>query len=200
MGSVLSERDGATQLPAHYLDLRAARAIPRGNSLFRTVIRRYDADGNLDTAFGSGGEVVTAQPEAPLSAAIQSDGSILVGGRSRNGSSGYPAAMARVLTDGTPDPAFGTGGIVVTGAGPGAGSLIPYALVLVAGDDIVAGGGDGTSLYNDNHFVLARYHHTDGSIEEAGDVRLVAGQVGLPKSVDATTPLLFHVHLIFGVE
>jgi uncharacterized delta-60 repeat protein len=136
----------------------------RSFGVFGGVIRRYDADGNLDASFGSGGEVVTTQPEVPLSVAIYPDGRIVIGGRSRNGASGYPAAMARFLANGTPDPTFGSGGIVGTGTGPGATSLVPYALALVEGDQIVAGGGDGSSLYDDNHFVLARYQ-VDGSID-----------------------------------
>ena len=50
---------------------------------------RYDANGSLDTSFGTGGKVTTdfgSANDFARSVAIQSDGKIVVAGYSNNGS------------------------------------------------------------------------------------------------------------------
>jgi uncharacterized delta-60 repeat protein len=79
-----------------------------------TELMRRNRDGSLDRGFGSGGAAVCA-PEAPLSqprtkpfVAVEAltDGSLVAtGGRGACG-------LVRYLPNGTPDPAFGSGGAV----------------------------------------------------------------------------------------
>lgn len=73
---------------------------------------RYDPDGSLDTTFGDGG-VVLANPgpgwEAGSGLALQPDGKILV-----TGYDSRPARLvARFEADGSLDPTFGDGGVVL---------------------------------------------------------------------------------------
>jgi uncharacterized delta-60 repeat protein len=52
------------------------------------ALMRYTTDGNVDTAFGSGGGVITdfgASPDYGYAAAVQTDGKIVVAGYSKNG-------------------------------------------------------------------------------------------------------------------
>jgi uncharacterized delta-60 repeat protein len=75
-------------------------------------VLRYDANGGLDPAFGTGGVAriaVTAavDGETPYALALQPDGKILVGGGVQ---SNALAAVVRLNADGSLDPSFGTGG------------------------------------------------------------------------------------------
>jgi uncharacterized delta-60 repeat protein len=95
--------------------------IALGNC-FITV--RLNPDGIRDSTFGIRGVVTTSlEPganEEAYSTVLQPDGKILVGGYS-NGKFG----LVRYLENGTPDPSFGTGGIVLTNIGiNGRGSKI----------------------------------------------------------------------------
>jgi uncharacterized delta-60 repeat protein len=72
----------------------------------------YAKNGDLDTAFGNGGKIITdfaGGSDYGRSLVIQADGKILIAGVSDS-----HAAMARYNADGTPDQTFGTGGKAVT--------------------------------------------------------------------------------------
>ena len=75
--------------------------------------RRLLAAGDLDPTFGTGGKTTAtytgSADDGAESIAILEDGRILVGGDSNTIQDGA-AILARYLADGTPDPAFGTGG------------------------------------------------------------------------------------------
>jgi uncharacterized delta-60 repeat protein len=129
------------------------------------ALARYMHDGQLDGSFGTAGMVVTdfGVARAPrcvelcglgaAAVAIQGDGKIIAAG-----GKGSEFALARYLPDGRLDPAFGSGGKVVTdvGARPktaveaiwqrGANALA----ILPDGKIIVAGAGR-------DEFALARY-------------------------------------------
>ena len=79
---------------------------------------RYTTSGALDSSFGTGGQVITHIGNGCLgySAAVQSDGKIVVAGYAWIG--GYPdIALARYLPSGALDTTFGTGGKVTTSLG-----------------------------------------------------------------------------------
>jgi uncharacterized delta-60 repeat protein len=83
-----------------------------------TVVR-LTADGSLDPAFGSGGIVRTdlgGPHDEATAVAIDAAGGIVVGGARSDLAAPVndDAAVVRYLPDGTPDPDFGTGGIVLT--------------------------------------------------------------------------------------
>jgi uncharacterized delta-60 repeat protein len=80
---------------------------------------KYNADGTLDTGFGTDGiatQAVGTSNDNCYAAALQSDGKILLGGDFDSGST-YDLAVVRFLADGTPDPGFGTNGVATVAVG-----------------------------------------------------------------------------------
>ncbi len=128
-----------------------------GDASYNFLLARYNTDGSLDTAFGSGGKVVTAfNHEAGLrDIAIQSDGKIVAVGNSGGNYEDPTFLLARYNANGSLDGSFGTGGIVANGFG-----ALAYATAGVIQSDgkIVAVGTNG------NAFALARYN-SDGSLD-----------------------------------
>lgn len=107
------------------------------------------APGDPAPLFGSGGFVLQpllADSDLGRAIAIQADGKILVVGTAFNTAGGtqYDNAVARFLPDGTLDPAFGTGGVIVSG-GPGDEVLSGIKLDS-EGRIVVAGSIDSNSL------------------------------------------------------
>lgn len=118
------------------------------------ALARYTAEGQLDAGFGSQGKVITVFPGSPSdirAIAVQPDGRILAAGlvtiSNPTGSPGYFAVL-RYLSDGSPDPSFGTNGRVTTLIGT---SCIPYAMALLPDGRILVAGND------DQGFAVARY-------------------------------------------
>ena len=129
------------------------------------AVARYNADGSLDTGFGGGDGRVTipfgSGHDESGTVALQSDGRIVMAGRSHNGTD-YDFALARVESDGTLDTTFDTDGKVTTPIG----SSDDYGQDVAVQDDgriLVSGG-----MYNgaDVDFVLVRYH-SNGSLDTA---------------------------------
>ncbi len=121
------------------------------------ALARYNADGTLDTAFGTGGTVTTSvgtsissQYEGALSIAIQSDGKIVVGGYTWSDGIGNVVVLLRYDAGGTLDATFGTGGIVTTTSGRGGA----YALRLDESDRPVVAA---TTSSVGGRFFVARY-------------------------------------------
>jgi uncharacterized delta-60 repeat protein len=123
------------------------------NSDFALV--RYNADGSLDTTFGTGGIVTTnvlGSNDIPYALGIQSDGRIVLVGRSYNGSN-YDFALVRYNADGSLDATFGTDGIVTTAVG--SGDDYAYALGIQPDGRIVVAGF--SNIGNNDNFSLVRY-------------------------------------------
>src|SRR6266536_426685 len=133
-------------------------AAGQGGSSFDFALARYNADGSLDTSFGSGGIVTTDFGFGSGfggALAIQSDGKIVAAGRA-----GSDFVVARYNGDCSPDASFGSGGIVTTDFG---GLLFDAAFAVALqsnGKIVVAGSALGTSA----DFALARYT-TDGNLD-----------------------------------
>ena len=123
---------------------------------------RYNSDGSLDNAFGSGGKVTTdfGGYDVGISAALQSDGKIVLTGWSYVGFD-VDFALVRYNIDGSLDNTFGTGGKATTDLG----SLHDYGRSVVIQNDgkiVVAG----TSSYD---FALIRYN-SNGSLDSTFDL------------------------------
>ncbi|HZS31372.1 MAG TPA: PASTA domain-containing protein [Gaiellaceae bacterium] len=130
------------------------------------AVARYNADGSIDSSFGSGGEVTT-DPEPPRGGeawalALQPDGKIVVGGVNAGG---Y-FVLARYLSSGALDTGFGSGGIV---DGP-FGELRALAL---QSDGKILAAGSGTS----DDFLIARFD-LDGSPDTTFGTDGVVGEGG----------------------
>jgi uncharacterized delta-60 repeat protein len=125
------------------------------------IVARYNANGSVDSSFGSTtGRVITnfGATEQALALVLQPDGRIVVAGRTNkpapNGN--FDFALARYEAAGTLDLTFGTGGLVTTDFGGSvdrafAMALQPDGKLVVVGD-------------SDANFALARYH-SNGSLD-----------------------------------
>ncbi|MFN9880044.1 MAG: calcium-binding protein, partial [Planctomycetota bacterium] len=133
---------------------------------------RYNANGSLDTSFGTGGKVTTpvgTSWDEGRSVTVQPDGKIVVAGLARIGSTD-DFALVRFNADGSLDTSFGTGGMVTTAIGTSAVSAFgltiqPDGKIVVAGYATISG---------TNDFALVRYN-ADGSLDARFDL---AGTLG----------------------
>ena len=139
-----------------------------------TLLARYNADGSIDSTFGSGGKVRAEffSSQEPnrffLSHALvmQSDEKLVVGGNtaqclSCGSASNGDFGLLRFNPDGSLDLSFGSGGKVSTDFG---GNDICVSLALQPDGKIVAGGS--TDAFNVSDFALARYK-SDGSLDRS---------------------------------
>src|SRR5262245_62481629 len=84
------------------------------------ALARYNANGSLDTTFGSGGTVTTdffANEDDAFSVLIQPDGKIVAVGSANDPATFYDFAAVRYLSNGTIDATFGVAGKVHTDFG-----------------------------------------------------------------------------------
>jgi len=132
----------------------------------RFGVVRYEADGRLDTTFGSRGRVITdfpGQSDIAAAVAIQTDGKIVVAGSTTGVSGDF--AVARYEPDGSLDASFGDGGKVVTDLAGTSDS--GWAVAIQADGRILVGGAAYSDLPGD--FALVRYQ-TDGSLDQTFDL------------------------------
>ena len=163
---------------------------------------RYNADGTLDTTFGSGGIVTTTiglayNVSGAYALVLQPDGKLVAAGLAYMGEGRKTDfALARYTADGALDPTFGAGGgdgdgIVTTDVSPISSFDQASALVLQSDGKLVAGGlvtvdnsVDGTPTDTEQDFALARYN-SDGSIDTSFGGGTVLTDVS-PDFVDST--------------
>lgn len=167
------DTDGKATLAAFGGDRSAMALQPDGKIVMvggtfgGFILARFNADGSLDTGFGASGKVATvAAPgvlEEALAVALQSDGKIVVVGRSN-----LNFALARYNANGSLDATFGVGGRVVTGV---VGSA--FAVAIQSDNKIVAGG------RIDGDVQLARYN-PDGTLDSSFGVN---GKLATPTDI-----------------
>ncbi|TMA72273.1 MAG: DUF4215 domain-containing protein [Deltaproteobacteria bacterium] len=120
------------------------------------LLVRYDALGALDPTFGTGGVVTTAVTgffDEARALARQADGMLVAAGLASRATPNQPDfALARYDANGALDPAFGSGGIVVTQVRPSGGNSV-NAVVVQPDGRIVAAGADGNGIA----IAIARY-------------------------------------------
>ncbi|MBS0314262.1 MAG: hypothetical protein JSS05_08750 [Proteobacteria bacterium] len=103
-------------------------------------LARYQANGALDSGFGSGGKIISpisSSTDFGAAIALQPDGKIVVAG-SCAGVSSYDFCLARYQANGALDTSFGSGGKVISPIGSstdydGAIALQPDGKIVVAG-------------------------------------------------------------------
>ena len=144
------------------------------------AVVRYNNDGSLDSSFGAGG-IVTLDSSGDdhfRSVTLQTDGKILVAGRSD-----YDPILARLNNDGSLDSSFGSGGAVITHFEKTIGGLdvivYIYSVALQADGKILVGGlslegANGYNFPDSADFTLLRYN-VDGSLDTtfSGDGKVV---------------------------
>jgi uncharacterized delta-60 repeat protein len=137
------------------------KLVLAGNALASiecVAVVRLNADGSLDTTFGTGGKLILPVGSIAAQAngvAVQPDGKIVVVGFAWN-STNRDFLLVRLNSDGSLDPGFGSSGIVTTQIGTANDTAI--ALALQADGKIVAAGTTNSSGQLD--FALARYTAT----------------------------------------
>lgn len=136
------------------------------------AVVRYEVDGRLDTAFGSGGRVTTdfaGNRDEAGDLVLQPDGALVVVGSAISGD-GRNLALARYLPDGRLDTSFGDDGRVLSDLAGGATA----ASLLADGRIVTAGTTRGSEL-----FAVARVQ-ADGRLDAtfAGDGVAVQGGAG----------------------
>jgi uncharacterized delta-60 repeat protein len=148
----------ATVVPTGLANVLAASLQPDGRVVvfvsagpgadWKPVVLRYNADGSLDATFGTGGMTAISIPNFLHAIrgdiAFQPDGRILLAGSNGTISTPSDPLVVRLLADGTPDPSFGTGGVLLAdwgGSEVAAGvRVLGDGRLVVAGDRFVAGG------------------------------------------------------------
>jgi uncharacterized delta-60 repeat protein len=133
------------------------------------ALLRYNADGSLDTSFGTSGKVVldfAKSDDLAKALMIQGDGKIVVAGSTNNISvavtTNQDFALARFNADGTLDASFGVAGMVITDFANAADYV--HALALQSDGKIVAAGSSDSNGVSKTDFALARYN-TDGTLD-----------------------------------
>lgn len=160
---------------------RRALAVGGGNTLVggsaggAFALAMVGHDGSLNPAFGDRGRVVTDVTsgfDQILDLRLQGADKFLVAGLA-----GDQFAVARYDADGTLDPTFGNGGVVVTTDGfPGTA----YTVRLQPDGKLLAGGTGTPDAYGDRPMLVSRYD-VDGSLDPTfGD----GGRVNVPHQVD----------------
>jgi uncharacterized delta-60 repeat protein len=102
-------------------------SFPAGGT-FGFAVARFNANGSLDTSFGTGGQASVEFFAPPMQGAqefadavlVQPDGKILVAGSARQGQIRFApiqGALARFNASGTLDTSFGTGGKILSSSG-----------------------------------------------------------------------------------
>ncbi|MDJ0779659.1 MAG: DUF4347 domain-containing protein, partial [Gammaproteobacteria bacterium] len=151
-----------------------------GNSNNDFAIAKYDASGNLDTGFGGGDGMATVDvlggAETGYGMALQSDGSIIVGGSSNNGDSDF--ALVRFTAAGVHDTTFNSGaGHAVTPIG--SFSDIGHSVKVLPDDTILLSGY--YSNGSQNEFAVVKYDANggiDNSFGSGGISSLLIGSEG----------------------
>jgi uncharacterized delta-60 repeat protein len=181
-GTVTTSMSSAGGFDEHVWNLALApdgKIVAAGDAVtatggFDVALARFNADGTLDTSFGTAGRVTTAiGPDTRRDRAhdveVLDDGKIVVAGFADMGpgAGGRNFMLARYNPNGTLDGTFGSGGIVITRVAPGDNRDVVTTNGLTiadAGKFILSGQanmGAGAGGFN---FALARYN-PDGTLD-----------------------------------
>jgi uncharacterized delta-60 repeat protein/uncharacterized repeat protein (TIGR01451 family) len=134
------------------------------------ALARYNANGTLDSGFGTGGKVTTdfGSEEGGHGAVLQADGKIVVAGGANAATSSF--LLARYNANGTLDGGFGSGGKVSTDPCPTGSTICSgggYANALVLRPDgRLAAAGYAPSNLNTFDFAIVQYT-SSGSLDSA---------------------------------
>ena len=123
----------------------------------RFGITRYNADGSLDTTFGTAGVTKTAfagTDAVPSAVAVVGD-KILVAGTATTPGAGSQFAIARYNADGSLDTTFGTNGTTLVGFGAALTNDVLRSLVVAKTGRIYLGGRSDAAGHGNADFAVA---------------------------------------------
>lgn len=187
----LSEIASTTTLPV----VHALTLLPDGHILAAGTrggfgVTRLNSDGSVDIAFGNAGLATLdfsdfgATAQYAFALALDANGRILLAGDVGYANNMFACAIARLLPDGTPDPAFGQAGRVVIRPGTPAAPLNAIALGLAqysAGRIVVSGHVESPANSGLKAFLALRLLD-DGSLDSS----FANAGIGINKSGAAT--------------
>jgi uncharacterized delta-60 repeat protein len=127
------------------------------------AVVRYNSDGTLDNAFGTGGIVTTVvgtSNDYGIAVALQNDEKIVLAGRTSNSSFNWDVAVVRYNSNGTLDNTFGTAGKVTTA---GTGNVDMRTIAIQSDGKIIVGGTSSTN------FFLVRFN-SNGTLDNTFDL------------------------------
>jgi uncharacterized delta-60 repeat protein len=108
--------DDITNSAALQVDGKIVVAGEHRNSAANPIILRFNANGSLDTGFGGSGVIHYSKDYDANAVALQTDGKIIVAGEISNPDpAGFDVLLFRLLSNGSLDSGFGTGGIFTFG-------------------------------------------------------------------------------------
>ena len=185
--------------------LRAVAELPEGDLIAagslesNPVLARFNPDGSLDTAFGTGGFAVFVVPGAGFSdVLVLADGRIVAGGSAAGPTSNETSFLvARLSASGVSDPSFARGGFTATRLAPGASGFLNDIAVDAAGRIIAAG------MYRPDNggpsqFAATRYS-PDGSLDTTfGGDGVVTTNVGTGPDVANAVAILTDGGILLG--
>lgn len=160
-GTVLSDFGAPLDAASDVVVQLDGKIVAAGVSSGDFAVARYDTNGTLDATFGTGGLVKTDFGSFDQATAVALDpaGRIVLVGLT-----GGAIAMARYAPlDGSLDPTFGSGGLVVTDLGSG-GQAVAMDVAVGGEGKITVGGGVGSFPSGSGDFAVARFT-ADGSLD-----------------------------------
>ena len=129
---------------------------------YNFTLARYNSDGSLDSTFGINGIVTTSigtTDSYPYSVQIQTDGKLVVVGKSVNGKK--LMTLVRYQGNGSLDNSFGVSGIVTT---PVENSDSEARSIAIQNNGKIIVAGDYSNGINNNDYLIARYN-SDGTLD-----------------------------------
>lgn len=139
------------------------------------TVARFTTSGAADSSFGTSGRVQIdfyGARDRANAVAIDSSGRIVVSGLADNNSKGNKAtgavlAAARLLSNGSLDPSFGTGGRAVAAATPTYGNCSLAMGIQSDGKIVMAGYAQIDGTASSNYHILVARLLTDGTLDSS---------------------------------
>ncbi len=158
-GKVVTSVGGSQANANSLIDLGNDKLLVAGDNNSSAVLVQYNADGSLDSGFGTGGKVTSNLGFSTfrrVTAVRDAAGRILIAGIANNVS----FVLARFLANGALDTTFGTAGKITLSLGFSSGNWVNLALDRDGKIVVVADGVANSRQFN----VIARFN-ADGSID-----------------------------------
>lgn len=138
---------------------------------------RLNANGTIDTTFGTGGKVTTdfGRGSHIHSLVVQSDGKVVVAGESYRSTTDATMAVVRYLSNGALDTSFARGGKLEQTLGT---SSLAHGVVVQPDGKVLIGGVSTSATTGKNEFFVARYLSTganDTSFGNGGSTSVAIG-------------------------
>lgn len=200
-GGIVTTEIGASASASAVTELASGKILVAGQGKATDgndaiALTEFNADGSLDSDFGSDGISLTEVGDSASASAVSvlSSGEILVAGQGTTSDSNAAVALALFNADGTLDTSFGDGGIALTevGATSGAASIA----VLSTGSILVAGHG---VAEDDNTAIVVAKYDSDGSLDATfGSAGVAITELGASASAAAVLELSDGEILIAG--